>query len=63
MSTYNTYEIIHTIWLHQFKKSVKCLFVVTFDDYVRAFRQCAFYKVYLNGQRRGKNLGRDELKL
>jgi hypothetical protein len=63
MSTYNMSETIHNIWLHQFKKLVKCFFVATFDDYVKAFRQCASYKVYLNGQRCGEGLGRDELKL
>jgi hypothetical protein len=33
------------------------------NDYVRAFRQSVFYKVYLNGGRCGEGHGKDELKL
>ncbi len=63
MSTCNLFEIVHSLWIHQFKKSVGCLFIATSDDYVRAFRQSASYRVYLNGGRCGKGLGRDELRL
>ncbi len=63
MSTYNLLEIVHNIWLQQFGKNVKCLFVVTSNDYVKVFRQSAFYKVYLNGGRCGEGPGKNELKL
>jgi hypothetical protein len=63
MSTCNLFEMVHNIWLQHFGKTTRCLFIATFDDYVRAFRQSASYKVYLNGGRCGKGLGRDELKL
>jgi hypothetical protein len=63
MPTCNLFETVHNIWLQQSKKSVQCLFIATSDDYVRAFRQSAFYKVYLNGGRCGKGPSRDELKL
>jgi hypothetical protein len=33
------------------------------NDYVRAFRQSAFYRVYLNGGRCKKGPTKDELKL
>jgi len=45
------------------RKNVKCLFVVIFNDYVKAFKKSASYIIYLNGGRCGKGLGRDELKL
>jgi hypothetical protein len=56
-------KTIHNIWLQQFGKSVGCLFVLTFNDYVKAFRQNASYRVYLNGGRCREGFGRDELKL
>ncbi len=40
-----------------------CFFITTFYDYVKAFKQNAFYMVYLNGGRCEEGLGRDELKL
>jgi hypothetical protein len=63
MLTCNLFEIIHNIWLQQFGESVGCLFVVTSNDYVSVYRQNASYRVYLNGGRSKKGLGRDELRL
>jgi hypothetical protein len=63
MPTCNLFEIVHNIWLQQSGKSVRCLLITTFYDYVTAFRQSAFYKVYLNGGRCEEGIGRDELKL
>jgi hypothetical protein len=63
MSTCNLFQTVHNIWLQKFGKNVKCLFVVTFDDYVRAFIQNASYRVYLNGGRCKEGLARDELRL
>jgi hypothetical protein len=59
----NLSEVIHNIYLQQYRKSVWYLFVAISNDYVRAFKQSASYKVYLNGGRCGKGLGRDELRL
>jgi hypothetical protein len=36
---------------------------MTYDDYVKAFKQSASYKVYLNGGRYGEGPGRDKLRL
>jgi hypothetical protein len=63
MLTCNLFEIVHNIWLQQSGKSARCLFVATFNNYVRTFRQNASCKVYLNGGKCGEGLGRDELKL
>ncbi len=63
MSTCNLFKIVHNIWLQHSGKTTQCLFIVTFDDYVREFKQSASYKVYLNGGRCGKGPKRDELKL
>jgi hypothetical protein len=63
MSTCNLFETIHNIWLQKSGKNVECLFVVTFDDYVRAFIQNASYRVYLNGGRCEEGFPRDELRL
>jgi hypothetical protein len=63
MPTCNLSKTIHNIWLQQSKKSVGCLFIATSNDYVRAFRQSASYKVYLNGGRCRKSLVKDELRL
>ncbi len=63
MLTHNVFETIHNIWLQQSGKCVGCLFVVTFDDYIKVFKQNAFYRVYLNGWRCWKGPGRDELRL
>ncbi len=53
-----------TCWLVTcLKQSIICLIVVISNDYVRAFRQSVFYKVYLNGGRCGEGHGKDELKL
>ncbi len=49
MLTHNVSETIHNIWLQQSGKCVGCLFVVTFDDYIKVFKQNASYRVYLNG--------------
>jgi hypothetical protein len=63
MPTCNLFETIHNIWLQQFGKSVRCFFIMTYDDYVKAFKQSASYKVYLNGGRYGEGPGRDKLRL
>ncbi len=63
MPTCNLSKIVHNIWLQQFGKSDGCLYIATFDDYVKAFKQSASYKVYLNGGGCGKVFGMDELKL
>ncbi len=63
MPTCNLFETIHNIWLQQFGKSVRRFFIVTYDDYVKAFKQSASYRVYLNGGRRGEGLSRNESRL
>ncbi len=63
MPTCNMSKTFHNIWLQQYGKSVECFFVVISNDYVRALRQSAFYRVYLDGGRCGKGFDRDELRL
>jgi hypothetical protein len=63
MPTCNVSEIVHNIWLQQSWKNVGCLFIMTFYDYVKTFRQSASYTVYLNGGRCREGPGRDELRL
>jgi hypothetical protein len=43
-------------------KVLNAFFVAIFDDYVKAFRKNASYRVYLNGGRCKERSGRDELK-
>jgi hypothetical protein len=57
------FKTFHNIWLQQSGKNVECLFIVIFDDYVRAFKQSASYKVYLNGGRCERGRAKDELRL
>jgi hypothetical protein len=64
MPTCNLFKIVHNIWLQQFRKNARCLFVVTFDDYIKAFKQSASYRVlYLNGGKCKKVPAKDELRL
>jgi len=49
MSTCNLFETMHNIWLQQFGNRGTCLFTVTSDNYVRAFKQCSLYYAFLQG--------------
>jgi hypothetical protein len=57
------FETFHNICLQQYGKSVECFFVAILNNYVRAFRQNASYKVYLNGGKCREGLAKDELRL
>ncbi len=46
MSPYNLFKMVHNVWFQQLIKKAAWLYVVTFDDYVRTFKQNTLYQVY-----------------
>ena len=50
-------------WLQQSGNRGNDLYVATVDDFVRAFMQVVAYYQYLNGERGGTSLGKEELLL
>lgn len=56
-------ETMHNKWIQHFGNIEQDLYIVTFDDLVRAFMQSTNYAKYLEGghSRRGRN--KNELKL
>jgi hypothetical protein len=61
MPTCNLAEIVHNILLQQLGKHDTCLYIATFDDYIRAFKQSTLYKQYLQGSPSSHGLDRNEL--
>jgi hypothetical protein len=39
---------MYNVWFQQFAKRGACLYVVTSNDYVRAFKQSTLYSQFLN---------------
>jgi hypothetical protein len=61
MPTCNFAKIVHNILLQQLGKHDTCLYIATFDDYIRAFKQSTLYKQYLQGSPSSHGLDRNEL--
>jgi hypothetical protein len=59
----NLSETMHNVWLQQFRKRKACLYVVTLDDYVQAFKQSTLYYHFMQGGRLGQGLDKSELLL
>jgi hypothetical protein len=47
MPTSNLVEIVHNIMLQELRKCSTFLYIMTCDDYVRAFKQSTLYQHYL----------------
>jgi hypothetical protein len=63
MPTCNFYKIVHNIQIQQLEKRGVFLYVTTFDEYVRAFRQSSLNKDYLKGGWSRKGPERNEFHL
>ena len=63
MPSCNLAETVHNKWLQQSGNCGNDLYVATVDDFVRAFMQVVAYYQYLNGERGGTGLGKEELLL
>jgi len=61
MPTCNLAKIVHNILLQQLGKHDTCLYIATFDNYIRAFKQSTLYKQYLQGSPSSHGLDRNEL--
>ena len=63
MPSCNLAETVHNKWLQQSGNRGNDLYVATVDDFIRAFMQVVAYYQYLNGERAGTGLGKEELLL
>jgi hypothetical protein len=54
---------MHNVWLQQFGKRGTCLYVVTLNDYVQAFKQLTLYSHFKQGGRLGQGPDKNELLL
>jgi hypothetical protein len=54
---------MHNVWLQHFGKRGSCLYVVTLDDYVRAFIQSTLYYHFKQGGQLGQGFSKNELLL
>jgi hypothetical protein len=54
---------MHNVWLQHFGKRGACLYVVTLDDYVRAFIQSTLYYHFKQGGQLGQGFSKNELLL
>jgi hypothetical protein len=63
MPTYNLFETIHNIWFQKFGNMGTCLFTITSNDYVQAFKQSLLYYAFLQGSAFGTSPDKNELHL
>jgi hypothetical protein len=59
----NLSEAMHNVWLQQSRKKGVCLYVVTFNDYVQAFKQLTLYYHFKQHGRLGQGIEKSELLL
>ncbi len=59
----NLLEIVDNVWLQQSGKRGACLYVVTFDDYIQAFKQSTLYFHFKQGGWPSQGLDKSELLL
>jgi hypothetical protein len=56
MPTCNLSKIMHNIWFQQLGKSGACMYTMTSNDYVRAFKQSTLYYLLRKVAHQGKSL-------
>jgi hypothetical protein len=61
MPTCNQTKTMHNIWLQQSRNHDTCFYTMTFDDYIRAFKQFTLYRQYLQGGPISHEPNRNEL--